>query len=237
MQKFKYIIVEDLPHIAEDLQFFVDKFPNYDFRGLALNLTEAIQLIKKQKPQLVFLDIELNQESGFDLIKLIEENKLNVPCIIVNSRIKDYAINSFEIDAIYFIDKPYTTSKIQKALELFEKKYNNKNDTLYIKNSDGEHFIKFGDIYFIEANGTYSNLYTTENQTFRFAKNLKEISQQLNQNFIRIHRGFIINKQYKERIKGQKLFLKPLLIKGIDKAIETVIKNGIAISEKYTHNL
>lgn len=233
MQKYKYIIVEDIPTIADDLQYFVDKFPKYEYKGLALNLTEAINLIKKHKPHLVFLDIELNDESGFDLMTLIEENNLHVPCVIVNSIKKDYAINSFKIDAIDFIDKPYTTDKIQIALKRFEQKYLDQNDTLIIRNKDGEQFIKYDDIYFIEADGTYSNLYTINNETYRFAKNLKEISEFLNHNFERIQRSFIINKRYKGKISNQKLFLKPLKINDIIKPIDTVIKNGISISDNF----
>jgi two-component system LytT family response regulator len=233
MQKYKYIIVEDIPSIAEDLQFFVDKFPKYEFKGFALNLKEAINLIKKHNPHLVFLDIELNDESGFDLIPLIEKNNLHVPCVIVNSIKKDYAINSFKIDAIDFIDKPYTTDKIQTALVRFEKKYLEQNDTLIIRNKDGEHYIKYDDIYFIEASRTYSNVYTINNETYRFAKNLKEISELLNQNFERIQRSFIINKRYKGKISNQKMYLKPLQINNVNKDIDIVMKNGIAISDNF----
>lgn len=233
MQKYKYIIVENFPIIAGKLKYLVDKFPKYDYKGLALNLSEAIQLIKKHKPHLVFLDIELNGESGFDLIKLIEENNIHVPCVIVNSIKINYAINSFKIDAIDFIDKPFTSEKIEIALEIFEKKYLNKNDTLLLRNKYGEHYIKYEDIYFIEADGTYSNLYTIKNEFHRFSKNLKEISEHLNDNFERIHRGFIINKKFKGLVTKQKVFLEPLKIKDILKPIEKVIKNGINLSENF----
>lgn len=233
MQKYKYVIVEDHPSVADDLKFFVDKFPNYDYKGLALNLSDAIRLIKKQKPHLVFLDIELNQESGFDLITLVEENNINVPCVIVNSRIKDYAIISFKIEAIDFVAKPYTTNSIQTALELFEKRYLEKNDTLIIKNKDGEQYIKFADIYFIEGKGSYSYIYTVNNKEFKFSKDLKYIVELLPSNFKRIQKSYIINNNYKRVGNSQKIYLRELPIN----APLTPIKNawiiGINRSDKY----
>jgi two-component system LytT family response regulator len=237
MHTYKYIIVENLPDVADILKFFVGKFPKYEFKGLALNLSEAIQLIQKHKPHLVFLDIELNHESGFDLITLVEENNLNVPCVIVNSIIKDYAIKSFDIDAIYFVDKPYTSTKIETALNKFEKKYLEKNDTLTIRNQEGEHFIKYENIYFIEAKGTYSHLYTIKNETYRFSKNLKEMSLLLNTNFARVHRSFIVNKNHVDKIKEQKVYLKPLLLNNMAHDIETVIKKGIMLPENFDRTI
>lgn len=234
MQKYKYIIVEDLPHIAEDLHFFVDKFPSYDYKGLALNLSEAIQLIKKNKPHLVFLDIELNHESGFDLIKLIEQHNLHVPCIIVNSIVKDYAINSFDIDAIYFIDKPYTTTKIEMALTKFEKKYLEKNETLIIRNQDGEQFIKYADMYFIEGKGSGSYIYTVNNEEYKFAnKNLKEMIEMLPSYFTRIQKSYIINNNYRAIGDSQKMYLKKLPINSPLTPIKNAWSLGINLSDKY----
>lgn len=234
MQKFKYIIVEDIPPIAEGLQFLVDKFPNYEYKGLALSLDEAINLIKKNKPHLVFLDIELNDESGYDLIPLIEENNLKVPYFIVNSIKKEYAVNSYDIDAVYFIDKPYTTPKIEVALAKFEKKYLEKNDTLIIRNQDGEQFIKYADMYFIEGKGSGSYIYTVNNEEYKFAnKNLKEMLEMLPSYFNRIQKSYIINNNYRAIGDSQKMYLKELPINSPLTPIKNAWSIGINISDKY----
>ncbi|GHB53140.1 LytR/AlgR family response regulator transcription factor [Mongoliitalea lutea] len=230
MRKYKYIIVEDIPNLAEDLRYFIDRLSNYECKGIALCLNEAIQLIQSYKPEVVFLDIELNQESGFDLIPLIEQSELQVPCIIVNSVKKDYAIHSFKIDAIDFIAKPYTMDKVKEALALFEKRYRKANDTLLIRNKDGEHFIKYDDILFIEAQGTYSHLFTTNNEMYRFSKNLKEMEDFLSMDFLRVQRSYIVNRKHIQKTKNQKMYLKSFPINSPLKEIDFVVKNGIVIT-------
>lgn len=231
--KYKYIIVEDLPNVAENLKFNLSKFENYQCKGLAININQAEELILKYNPELIFLDIELGIESGFELIPRLTKSLQTLPFIIVTSIVTQYAIDSYKIDAIDFINKPYTYQKLKTALEMFELKHFQNNDTLIISNSNGKNFIKLEDIYFIQAHGSYTFIYTIHNQELKFSKDLKEIQEMLPAFFIRIHKSYVVNKTKLKSIKNQTAHLLPLDIENPLDVIKIVLNTGIKISENY----
>lgn len=230
---YKYIIIEDLPKVAENLKHIVTTYENYYFKGLALNLEQALELITKQKPDLIFLDIELGSESGFNLFPLLKIQKLPIPFTIVTSRVINYAIDSIKIDAIDFVDKPFTVTKIETALKRFEEKYKQNNKQIVLKNRDGKQFIDTDKVYFIQAQGASSCIYTIDNIEYKFSKDLKEILEILPSNFERIHKSYIINNDYKCSLKSQTIHLKKLSLINPLKAITIVWNSGIKVSDKF----
>lgn len=231
--KYKYIIIEDNTKTAENLKYILSDYPNYVYKGLAMNIKKGLELIATKQPDIMFLDIKLGTEIGFDIIKLLLESKSKIPFVIVNSTEKEYAIQSFKIDAIDFIDKPYTFSKVETALLRFEKKYAENNKIIELSNAKGKHYINKDDIYFLEAKGAYTYIYTITNLEYKFSKDLKQFIDLLPSNFVRVQKSYIININHQNIVKNQILHLKNYQIKNPLEPIKYVVNNGIKTSTKF----
>lgn len=180
---------------------------------------EAIEFINVEQPALVFLEIELSKISGFEVIKNITTDVSPLFVLISNS--KEYAMEAFEIEALDYIQKPFSAKRIEKSLDRFHKRIQNGFhessedignliqdlqrptglERFIIKQSGEYHLIKMADIIWIEADGNYSRIMTTDKK-FMVRYTLSGFDEQLSSNqFYRISRSQIVNLDYVVKIK------------------------------------
>ena len=211
------IHVEDEPRNIELLESLVKIHCGdiVNLVGSARNVADAIALIKKVKPQLVYLDIELNRGNAFELLEeLHEANEMNFQVVFITA-FNEYAVKAFRYSAIDYLLKPISIDELKEAsiralnkinqlsgngniLEAINQLKINLNTTkIGIPVTDGILFLKTEDIVRIEAKGSYSILYLSDGKKITSTKNLGDFESILPEGiFFRVHNSWIINLKY-----------------------------------------
>jgi two-component system, LytTR family, response regulator len=195
--------------------------------GSAGNLQDAFELIKKEKPELVYLDIELNQGNAFELLDNIK-NSFGIKFeIIFITAFNDYAIKAFKQNAVDYIVKPISIDELKQATEKVAEKINNSSagqNVLALLNqlkqgaaiqkiglpvADGLHFVSADEIIRVEAKGNYTIFYITANKKIICTLQLKDVEVLLPvPQFIRVHNSWIVNSKFlKKYYKGKDSYI------------------------------
>ena len=205
----KAIIVDDEPKARSMLaNLLKDHIKLVDVVAEAENIKEAVKLINKHQPELVFLDIEMPNENGFALFEYFEKpNFATIFCTAYS----EYALQAFEVSAADYLLKPLSINKLKDAVEkaiknigqnTIAQNINILRENITVKQlqkiglplSDGITFVKIDDIFYFEADGSYTHV-ITKNEKYLVSKKLKEFDDLLDsdQRFFRVHRSFLIN--------------------------------------------
>lgn len=208
---YKTIIVDDERLARREMRRLLAEFPEILVVGEAENLPEAAALIEREKPRLVFLDIQLSGENGFDLLDRVEQNFK----LIFVTAFDAYAIRAFEVNALDYLLKPVNPERLAKAIERFEEEKSEIksdlllllrplefDDRIFLELGARSVFLKVCDISHITAAGDYSEIYTVDKKKFLLEKPLREWELRLPEKyFLRIHRQTIINLEQIEEIQ------------------------------------
>lgn len=215
----KTLIVEDELASQQLLStIIIDYCPNLHLVGLANNIEKALSLIDELKPDLIFLDIHIGDQTGFDLLDSIEKKDFK---IIITTAHDEYALKAFKYEAVDYILKPYSPKDVIKSVQrIVEKLEENKaflklekvikenfqmkeSGKISIPTSEGLKVFKLDNITRIEGSGAYSRLFSLDTKSHLISKGLKELEAILPSNqFFRVHDSHIINMKYvKEYIK------------------------------------
>lgn len=205
--KYKTIIVDDERLARKEMHRLLAEFDEIAVVGEAENLSEAIDLIEKEKPNIVFLDIQLSNENGFDLLEKIEQNFK----LIFVTAFDAYAIRAFEVNALDYLLKPVNPERLAKAIdrlnaENVEEKTELRplefDDRIFLELGERSVFLKVCDISHINSAGDYSEIFTADKRKFLIEKSLREWEERLpEKHFLRIHRQTIINLEEIEEIE------------------------------------
>jgi two-component system, LytTR family, response regulator len=211
----KAIIVEDENPAIENLKFYLKDYP-MEIAGTAKNLKDAVKIIEEVQPEVVFLDINLSGENGFDLFEMIDAEFKTIFVTAYDS----FALRAFEVNALDYLLKPLVKERIASAMKKLFKEEKNKpdlkkydiEDTIFISNGPKACFSKLKDICYIEAESCYSKVVFTNKEPKVVPQTLKKWESILPENdFLRVHRAFIINtaqiKEIKKRINGTYIVL------------------------------
>jgi DNA-binding LytR/AlgR family response regulator len=198
MTPMNILIVDDEIFARKQISEIVKKIsPKYVITE-AFSLKEAKSAISQKDFSIVFLDINLKGELGFDLVPSIPKQTK----IIFVTAMNNYAIRAFEVNALDYILKPPTVERVTKALSLLndESQVSNKalpfsmDDHILVQTNQEIKFIHISEIRYIQADGVYTQLSTSEAKPILVRKSLSEWINSLPlKNFIQIHRSTIIN--------------------------------------------
>jgi two-component system, LytTR family, response regulator len=202
----KTIIVDDENNARENLKILVDEFcPELKVVGMASSVAEARTLIEKEDPEVVFLDIAMPNEDGFELLKYYENRDFSV---IFTTAYNEYALKAFKADAIDYLEKPISIDDLQKAvdkllrihtiedMEALSKKReaDRENDRISVPTRDGYIILKNEEITHLEASDNYTMIYLANGSRHLSSKNIKVYEDNLNANiFYRTHKSYIVN--------------------------------------------
>ncbi|MCO6497576.1 MAG: response regulator transcription factor [Chitinophagaceae bacterium] len=219
----KAIIVDDELHCIERLTYLINEF-NHDLVQIiaaANTVANAIEIIQKQKPDLVFLDVELGRQNGFEILKQFAETNFKVIFITGHQQ---YAVQAFRFSAFDYLLKPVEQSQLSDALQklavhitqnernqkIESLLYNlsnreNPNKRLCIPTAEGFTFVETKDIVRCEAMTNYTIIHLKNNQKITVARTLKDYEQLLEDcNFFRIHNSHLVNLKYIKNYKRGK---------------------------------
>ncbi len=197
--KFNALIVDDEPLARKDLKALLSGFENVIVTAEANNLTEAKKAINETDPDLIFLDIKMPGESGFDLLKL--ENIRGK--VIFVTAFDEYAIRAFEVNARDYLLKPVSEERLRIAIDRLEEKDDENaqpkkkllyDDRVYILMNNQYQFVKISGIRLISAADDYTEITTIDGISRLTQKSMNEWESRLPENhFARIHRSTIVN--------------------------------------------
>ena len=206
------IIIEDEIPAQNILKNFLGKLPNMQLKGTFQAAIEAHSFLKHETADLVFLDINLPDISGIDFIKTIK----NPPAIIMTTAYPDYAADSFALDTIVdYLVKPFAFDRFLKAINKAEKVIKKpestiqegNTETLFLNVDKTHHKIVINDILHIESDRNYITV-VTKTQKLSYIDSLKNWKEKLPEsNFIQIHKSFIINRKFVDKIAGNEIYV------------------------------
>jgi DNA-binding LytR/AlgR family response regulator len=208
------LIIDDEPSSQNVLKSFIHKIDYLELVQVCNNALEALECLKSNAVDLLFLDINMPQLSGIDFYKSLK----NPPKVIFTTAYSAYALDGFEVDAIDYLLKPFSFDRFVKAVSKVKDLNDAKINYMVIKSDKKLHQIKIDDIYFIEGLGDYIKVHLKDNFLVTY-KSLKMMRDSLPKSiFIQVHKSFIINKNKLEYVEGN---------------LAIINKNKIPLSQKY----
>lgn len=210
------VIIDDEAKSRQTLHNFIRKYaPALEVIGEADCVEKAVKLIESEKPELVFLDIQMPDGTGFDLLGQVMFNDFK---LIFCTSYDQYAVKAFRFSAIDYLLKPLdpdifiaaikkisqeNESQIKEKLEVLNTNKNNFS-RIALHSADGINLVNIDDIIRCESNVNYTKFILKDQSNILVTKTLKEYDEMLsNQGFIRIHKSFLVNINHVNKyIKG-----------------------------------
>jgi two-component system LytT family response regulator len=204
----KTIIIDDERLAREGLKGLLKEFSEIEIIGEAANVDEALEIIDKLKPQLLFLDIQMPEKTGFDLL----EELIETPIVIFTTAYNEFATKAFDVNALDYLMKPIQSQRLRDAItrakkqisDLEENKDRGKlgaEDQVFIRDGEKCWFVKLSDVRMIESAGNYAKVHFEKYQPL-IHRTLNALDERLSQHvFFRANRQQIINLSYIEKIE------------------------------------
>lgn len=204
--KINCIAVDDEPLALEIIEDYIHKIPFLELMRSFHNAMDCIEYLKNNKVDLLFLDIQMEELTGIQLIKVLKER----PEIIFTTAYDNYALQGYELDVTDYLLKPISFERFVKSVDKVYDKlaaktqgkttspqevsiFNPKNDFFFVKTEFRLQKVDFKDILYIEGMGDYLRIVTTKERimTLQNFKSMEEILP--SSRFIRVHRSYIVS--------------------------------------------
>jgi len=209
MNKIKTVIVEDSRLARNELKELIKGHPEIDLLGEAENVDEGVELIENIKPELLFLDINMPEKDGFELLEMLDE----VPITVFTTAYDEYAIKSFEYNALDYLLKPINEKRFALAIEKVKTKLKREseddtdtvkrltgNSQIFIKDGEKCWLVKIGDISLLEIVGNYTRVFFQDQNPLLY-KSLNQVEGKLPEKyFFRANRQQIINTNFIQNV-------------------------------------
>lgn len=217
----KALIVDDELKSRESLSVILkDFFTGIDVVGMCQNVSEAKSQIRQHKPDVIFLDIQMQRETGFDLLMSLDHIDFEV---IFTTAHSEYAIKAFKFSAIDYLLKPIDLNDLTEAIKKVRQRRNSditlrleqlfhnlkpvqsQHYKIGLPTGDGLVFVKTEDIVYCEADSNYTNIFSRDGSKYVVSRTLKEYDDLLSEHdFFRIHNSYLINLNcIKRYIRGE----------------------------------
>jgi two-component system LytT family response regulator len=215
----KVIIIDDENKARRLISTIIsENFPEIVSQFEASDLMEGVALIKEHHPEIVFLDIEMPNHSGLEIMDFFEPHEINFQVVFITAY-NDYAIQAFKLAAVDYILKPVDISELKNAVEKAKENIQkaNINDKLenlrkafqqlslnkiVLEVPKGILFVAHDDIILFEADGMYTKVYMKNNESQLICKPLKHFADQLSEKliFYKPHRSYLVNLRYMKEL-------------------------------------
>lgn len=210
-------------------------YPEVEIVGEADGVGSAIKVVQRSDPDVVFLDVQMPRQSGFDLL-----NKYNVRSkVVFVTAYDEYAIRAFEVHAFDYLLKPIKQDRLAQTIQRIREENHSPdvkkkpfvyNDYLFLPSEGCLEVVKVNLIECISVSGDYSEVFTSNGKKLIVLRSLKQWEQKLPENsFVRIHRSTIINLEYIERIETWFNYSYKVYLRGI--------REPLVMSRRYASKL
>lgn len=201
------ILIDDEPLARDIVKHYLSDFPHIEVVAECSDGFEGIKAITQHQPDFIFLDIQMPKINGFEMLELVEKP----PAVIFTTAFDEYAIKAFEVSAVDYLLKPIEKSRFDLAIQKLPSRLNSggeettkellesaalspaQNNRVVVKKNGVIKIISVSDIHYLEADDDYVKMSTVEG-IFQKNKTMSFFEQTLDSDqFIRIHRSYIIN--------------------------------------------
>ena len=203
-------IIDDEKPFINTLRAMLQRLDDLMVVGEARSVSSGVKLIHELEPDLVFLDIQMSDGTGFDLLKELDRKDFRVIFITAHDH---FAIEAFKFSALDYILKPIISDELYQAVEKVRRSLekdrinlqlsvlmDNLNEMsrdkkrIILRESETLHIIQLDEILWCEADGSYTIFYLTEKRKIMVSRHLKEFEDYLSPNgFFRAHRSHLVN--------------------------------------------
>jgi two-component system LytT family response regulator len=224
IQEISTLLVDDEPFARDSLKIFLAEHEGFRVIGECSNGLRAIQFINQHKPDLIFLDVQMPEVNGFEVLNEIETD--NPPVVIFATAYEKYALQAFDANAIDYLLKPFDrlrfTEAIQKAVRFINgnngerlsqiaellRTYNKLKNAagqfkqrILVKEKKKYFLVELDEVYFFEASGDYVVIHK-QKSTHLINDSMNNLETKLDpEQFVRIHRSTIINLRYIDNLQ------------------------------------
>ena len=222
MKNIRTLVVDDEPLARARIVNLLQQFDFVTLLGECKNGHEALEKIINYKPDLVFLDIQMPDLNGFDVLAKMEPEDL--PFIIFVTAYDQYALKAFDVHAVDYLLKPYDDERFGKALEHakeqiwqkqkaglhkkmvqlirgYENEHSEQLTSIEIKEKGRTFYVSVFDLYYVESHGNYLKIHQ-KNKSYLIRQTLQSFEDQIDPNiFLRIHRSILVNVNYLDKVK------------------------------------
>ena len=210
------IVIEDQMPARKILQKYIGDAEVLDLKGMFFNALDALDYLRNNSVELLFLDIHLPKLSGIDFLSVLQ----NKPYVILTTAFPDYALQGYEMDVIDYLLKPFSFERFLKAVVKVERQMNKistvveskKPENILVKVGYDMVKIQLDEITYIQADANYTCIYC-KNRKYHVSYPLKYWTDTLPQNqFIQVHRAFVVNVQQVEKVSPSGVEIKNVKI-------------------------
>lgn len=209
----KAVAIDDEPMALEVIKSLSAKIPFLQLQACFTNAFEAMGYLKKDDTDLIFLDIKMPDISGIDLMRSLSYP----PMVIFTTAYSEHAVQSFELDAIDYLLKPFSPARFLKACHKAHELYTLKQqhtgghpppDHIFVKSGYGQIRIDLGDILFVQSTGNYMQFVLPEEKILS-RLTMNEVEELLPAGaFVRIHRSYLVARSKVSRIERGSVWVK-----------------------------
>ena len=205
--KLVAIAIDDEPKALEVVQMHAAKVPFLELQASFIDAFEALPFLRQHKVDLIFLDIKMPDISGIEFAQILK----NGPLVVFTTAYSEYAVQGFDLDAVDYLLKPFSlarfTKACNKAMKMKNVRTNEVPEFIFLKTGYEEEKVYLKDILYIEAAGNYMT-YVLKERKLMCRQNVPEALQTLpEQDFVRVHRSFIVGVQHVGKIARQQVWV------------------------------
>ncbi|NHF60182.1 response regulator transcription factor [Flavobacteriaceae bacterium TP-CH-4] len=225
----KYLIIDDEPIAHEIIRSYCDKMNNMKLMKSCYDAIEALDYMRENEIDLIFLDINMPKLKGFEFLRTLSRP----PKVIVTTAYQEYALEGYTLDVVDYLLKPFSFERFLKAFNKATKsnsmitnniKSDKQSDFMFIYANKTHTQINVNDISHIEAAGNYVKIYTAS-ETFTIRDKISTIIQRLSKNkFIQVHKSFVVSIQHISSIEGNRIKISDYFVP-IGKSYKNEINN------------
>jgi two-component system LytT family response regulator len=198
--KITCVAIDDEPLAVKKIAGYIQKIPFLELVAECRSAFEAMEILRSNKIQLMFIDINMPDFNGMEFVKLLTEK----PYIVFTTAYSEYAVEGFQVEAVDYLLKPISFSNLLKAANKVKELVDLKSTILpeTVKSSANHLFVKseyklvrieLDDIKYIESQHEYIKIHLVNSQPVLTQLSLKAIEEQLSpEKFMRVHRSFIV---------------------------------------------
>ena len=215
MKAYKVLLLDDEEPARELLFAYCQKIADLEVIGMAGHALKAKEIIEKNDVDILLSDIQMDDITGIDLIKLLKQK----PVTIFTTAYSEYALESYDLDVVDYLVKPISFQRfyqaIEKAKELISFQERGKSlsseepptDYVFVKTNRKMVKVGFDDILFVESYGEYVKIHTREDMILALQTMVKMETILPESKFVRIHRSHIVNLDEISEIEGNRVSL------------------------------
>ncbi len=205
----KVVLIDDERLARSELRRMLEEFSDVEILGEAANSAEGIEKVESLNPDLIFLDIQMPDKSGFEMLSQLDK----APHVIFVTAYDEYALKAFDVNALDYLMKPVEPQRLAEALLKVRQKneeeilsYNNRGilsetDQVFVKDGERCWFVRLSEVRLFESVGNYAKVFFGNNKPL-ILKSLNALEERLDEKvFFRANRKHIINLRMIEKIE------------------------------------